>query len=194
MSLILFYDTETSDWPLWTEPSDNPNQPHIVQVAARLVDSETRQSYQSIDFIVRPASWDISPETTAIHGITTEEAERVGVDEQAALMIILVLEGLADSRVGYNEPFDSRVVRIAIKRFIDDEEAAEWKRTPTECAMKMATPICMMRDPKGKKRYKFPKLGEAYEFFTGNKMEGAHNAMADVDALIEVYFKMKEIG
>jgi len=40
----------------------------------------------------------------------------------------------------------------------------------------------------GRTNFKNPNLGEAYKFFTGKDLEGAHNAMVDVKACIEVYF------
>lgn len=192
MSLILFFDTETSKWPIWKEPSANPDQPHIVQIAAKLVDSETRKCEQAISLTVRPDGWDIYDATVEIHGITAAHAGRVGISEIAALQIFQVMEARADLRVAYNEPFDRRIVKIALHRFFGKPLAEEWKARPGDCAMRMATPICAMPDPKGKKKYKWPKLSEAYEIITGNALEGAHDAMVDVDALIEIYWMMKD--
>jgi hypothetical protein len=44
----------------------------------------------------------------------------------------------------------------------------------------------------GRRHYKSPNLGEAYEHFTGRPLEGAHNAMVDVKACMAVYFAIKD--
>ena len=76
-NLILFYDTETTGLPLYKEPSEHPDQPHIVQLAAALVDSETRKIVSSMDFIINPSTYEIPEEMTAIHRISTEYARFV---------------------------------------------------------------------------------------------------------------------
>ena len=40
---------------------------------------------------------------------------------------------------------------------------------------------------------KLPKLTEAYQHFFGKDFDGAHSAMANVNAYIEVYFEIKDI-
>ena len=40
--------------------------------------------------------------------------------------------------------------------------------------------------------WKTPTLGEAYAHFTGRPMERAHNALADVDACIDVYLGIRQ--
>lgn len=59
--MIIFYDTETTGLPLWREPSEHPDQPHIVEIA-------------SMNALIRPDGWTISPEAAAIHGISQERA------------------------------------------------------------------------------------------------------------------------
>lgn len=81
----LFFDTETSGLPRWKEPSESPDQPHIVQLAAELVDLETREVLESMDVIVKPDGWTISAEMTAIHSITQEHALEVGIPEKDAI-------------------------------------------------------------------------------------------------------------
>src|SRR3546814_8588471 len=44
----------------------------------------------------------------------------------------------------------------------------------------------------GRTHHKNPNLGEAYEFFTGEKLQNAHSAMADVLGCIAVYFGVKD--
>ena len=85
MKPILFYDTETTGLPDFKAPSEAPHQPHIVQLAALLVDPDSRQTIASMDVIVRPAGWTIPGEVAAVHGITTERAEAVGVQEKLAV-------------------------------------------------------------------------------------------------------------
>ena len=44
----------------------------------------------------------------------------------------------------------------------------------------------------GRFHHKTPNLGEAYRHFTGNDLQNAHSAMADVLACRDVYFSIKE--
>ena len=66
-NLALVYDFETSGLPLFSEPSDHPNQPHVVQVGAQLVNMDTRIVVQSLDVIVRPVGWTIPDEVAQVH-------------------------------------------------------------------------------------------------------------------------------
>lgn len=59
MPTVLFYDTETSGLPDWHAPSEAPQQPHIVQIAAGLVDVDTRAMVAGLDLIVAPDGWTI---------------------------------------------------------------------------------------------------------------------------------------
>ena len=74
MSLLFFYDTETSGLPDWKSPSEAEHQPHIVQAAGAIVDSESRETIASVEWIAKPDGWVIPDEVAAIHGITTERA------------------------------------------------------------------------------------------------------------------------
>lgn len=194
----LFYDKETSGLPDWHVPSEDPGQPHIVQSAALLVDTDTREVLERFNLIVKPDGWVIPADVAAIHGITTEHAMEVGVPELDVLQSFLTMWRKADFRVGHNTSFDERIVRIAIKRLLRDEAVAdEWKAGKSECTQKMATPI-MKLPPTAKMiaaRRTHPKsanLAEAYEFFMGKKIEGAHDAMVDVEACKSVYFAIKD--
>ena len=191
--MILFYDTETTGFPLG-EPSDDPRQPHIVQVCAWLVDPETRKPVASIDLIVKPDGWEIPQKVIDIHGITNEHAARAGVRESLAVDALLALWVQATVRVAHNETFDARIVEIAIGRIFHDDYPPEivshllekWREGEAQCTMKLAQPICALPNDKP------PKLIEAYRHFFGSDFDGAHTAAADVAACAAVYWAIKD--
>lgn len=184
MSLVLFFDTETTGLPAWKLPSSDPSQPHLVQLAALLVDTETRQVVEELDVIVRPDGWTIPDDVVTIHGITTDHALAHGIPEAEALGRFLDLHDLADERVAHVESFDMRMVRIAIKRHLDDAMADRWKDSPAQCTGKLAKAAMGLN--------KMPKLGEAHLALTGEPMRGAHTAMGDARACMTVFFACKD--
>lgn len=195
MNLKLFYDTETTGLPDFKAPSESAHQPHIVQLAALLVDMDTRETIQSMDVIIRPDGWTIPNEVAAVHGITTEHAIDVGIPESLAISMFMELWA-GRTRVAHNQQFDARIVRIALMRFQGEDSADVWKSGPAECTATMATPICQLPPTAkmvkaGFNKFKTPNLGEAYRHFTGNDLVNAHSAMADVIACRDVYFAIK---
>lgn len=191
MSLILVYDTETTGIPDWKVPSDSPHQPHIVQLAAALVDMRDRSTRASINLIVRPDGWDIPAEVSEIHGFTNETATLYGVTEKTAVRALLELWGMQRdtgtapvTRVAFNETFDARIIRIALKRYFGEDTAASWKEGPAECAMRMAKSVMEVGQ--------YPKLSEAYQSLTGIGLDDAHDAMIDVQACLSVYLICKD--
>ena len=185
--IAIFFDTETTGLPVWNEPSEGENQPHIVELAAKLVDLQSREIIGVLDTIIRPDGWVIPQEVTDIHGITTAHALAVGRPEAEVIAEFLSLCRQANFRVAHNQSFDERILRIGIKRFLSEEVAEEWKAGEKQCTGLITKPIMQML-PKNKFGYKMPKLEEAYLHFTGKPMQNAHRAMSDVDACIEVYF------
>jgi DNA polymerase-3 subunit epsilon len=189
-ALLLPFDTETSSMPDWKTPSEGEHQPHIVQLASTLVDAETREIVEKMDVIVRPDGWEITQETIDKHGITMERAMDEGIPEADALEMFIQMWRKCQLRIAFNTTFDNRIIRIAQKRYFPDTpEHVEMMRSWKEdkhlyyCAM-MASKKIM-----GGKQ---PKLAEAYEFFTGKKLENAHQASADTQACLDVYFAIQD--
>lgn len=196
MSLGLFYDTETTGLPDFKAPSEAPHQPHIVQLAACLVDLETRELLNSLDVIIRPDGWVIPDDVAKIHGITTEHALDVGVPESTAVSAFMDMWACCNQRIAHNESFDARILRIALMRFESEAVADHWKAGASECTAKLATPICQIPPTDkmvkaGFTKFKTANLGEAYRHFMGGDFENAHSAMADVRACMDVYFAIK---
>lgn len=206
MTTMLCYDCETSGMPLWHEPSEDPRQPHIVQIAAGLVDVESRAMIAGIDLIVAPDGWTIPDEVARVHGITTETAQRYGVAELVALNTFLDLWSCADLRVGHNEPFDARIIRIGLKRYIGDDRpndapspiADVWSNGAAQCTARLATPICAIPPTermRAAKRFhhKTPNLAEAYRHFFGRDPERQHSAAADMAACMQIWFAIADL-
>ena len=197
MRLAVFFDTETTGLPLFSEPSEHPGQPHIVQLAACLVDLDTRNTIASMDVIIQPDGWTIPDEVAAIHGITTEHALAVGVPAKLALQLFLNL-AMGRKRIAHNEQFDARLVRIALLRHFNPEVAEEWKAGKSECTQILATPLVKApptakMKAAGRHHFKSANLGESVLHFTGKPLENAHSAMADVQGCMAVYFAVQDL-
>lgn len=194
----LIYDTETSGLPLWNEPSEHPGQPRIVQLAAELYDEDSGRTLHAMNFLIRPDGWTIPDEVAAVHGITTEAAKAHGLPVRTVLPLFLSLWKQADHRVAHNESFDMRMVRIEIMR--DDGFspgfADAWKGGRAYCTQAKSTPILNLPPTArmiavGRRHAKSANLSEAYAFFTGQKLSGAHDASVDVAACKAVYLALR---
>jgi DNA polymerase-3 subunit epsilon len=198
MRTALFYDTETTGLPLFNDPSEDPRQPHIVQLGACLVDLDARKEHASLDLVIKPEGWTVPDDVAAIHGITTEHALSVGVPASLAFGLLMELWAAADVRIAHNEQFDARLVRIGLMRHDTREEADRWKDGKAQCTQLLSTPILKLPPTArmiaaGRRHHKSANLGEAYRHFTGRELEGAHSAMVDVRACMDVYFAIQKL-
>lgn len=195
MNDFLFYDTETTGFPLYNQPSNDPRQPHIVQLAWSVLRVEPGKWKSTDDpapeepiincYIIRPDGWTIPEESSAIHGITQERAMDEGIPESEVLHAFLD-DWQKRPRVAHNESFDARIIRIGIRRFVPGEGAVDgWAAGAAYCTMNMARPLVKALTAAGKP--KPPKLSEAYRHFYGSEMDGAHTADGDVRACIAIF-------
>lgn len=193
MKPIIFYDTETTGLPEFKLPSESECQPHIVQLAAILADEDTRNVLATLNVIVKPEGWIIPEESIAVHGITQDVAEKVGLPEKEVVSLFYQLCQGA-KRVAHNRTFDQRIVRIALKRYeFSEEYLNKWaEKEDHDCTMLMAKPI-MQLPPKLRYGYKSPRLEEAYKYFTDRELVNAHSALADATACMEIYWAMKDL-
>ena len=196
---ILFYDTETTGLPLWSEPSEHPGQPWVVSLSALLTDDEGKK-LASMDLMVNPErKFEIPDEVVQIHGITNEQAAATGLPMPLVFKTFLALWEVADRRIGFGESFDARMVRIQLMRLYKDESDEfhdRWKAGKSEDVMKLTTPICKLPPTDkmmaaGRRGYKSPKLTEAFEIIMGEEMKNAHSSMGDVIATKALYFAIK---
>lgn len=195
MKPILFYDTETNGLPLWNQPSEHPGQPHITQLAAELFDADSGRTLAFMDLMIRPDGWTIPAELEQLTGITNDLASRFGHSIKSALKTFVCMWSEAELRVAHNESFDQRLVRIEALRALGSDHGfhEDWKSGPVFCTQSNSTAILDLPPTArmvaaGRNHAKSPNLGEAYKFFTGKDLDGAHNAAVDLAACKAVYF------
>lgn len=193
MNPILFLDTETTGRWDFKAPPNAPHQPHIVQLAAMVASRD--RVVASINIIIKPEGWDIAADVVKVHGIDNELATAGGIPRRAALAIFNQLCLLAKRIAIYNLDFDYNVL---VAQFLREKQKHRMSEIERVCVMRAATPILKLPKPfKGKPgdEWKWPTLTEAYAHFNdGATFDGAHDAMVDVNALANVYWKMEEAG
>lgn len=198
MKTILVYDTETTGLPVWGKPSEDECQPRITQLAAELCNVETGEVLAGMSFLIRPEGWTIPDDLAELTGITTEKANAYGVHIEVVLRLFLKMWSKANIRVAHNESFDMRMVRIEIMRNQEFREFADdWKMAPAFCTCTSSTkivncPPTAKMVAAGRNNPKPPNLSEAYKYFTGMDLVGAHNAANDIMACKAIYFALNQ--
>ena len=198
MNHLNVFDTETTGFPLFKEPSEHPDQPHLVDIAALLYD-DLGNLVDSFEAIIKPDGWVIPDAAAAVHGITTEMAHDLGIAEADAIEGFLAIHARAGLRVAHNLAFDDRILRIALMRYRGEEEANRFREGQGYCTCTNSTklvqcpPTAKMIAAGRGKQFKQPNLAEAYRFFTGEDLQGAHRAKADAEGCARVYFAMQAL-
>lgn len=190
--MYLFFDTETTGLPDFNAPSDAPHQPKIIQLAALLTDGEGKAINQFCTLVRLPDDVEVGEIALKTHGISKEMASSYGLPAASALRLLERMMSMAEVAIGHNVSFDDRMLRIHTKG--DDTFNFE---KPRKCTMTMAAPIVNLPPTEkmlaaGFSKPKSPNLQEAYQFFFGKPFDGAHDAMSDVLACRDIFFKMQE--
>jgi DNA polymerase III epsilon subunit-like protein len=195
MNLLTPYDTETTGFPLFRDPSDDPRQPHLVDICILAYDANG-SLVDSFEAMVRPDGWVIPADVTAIHGITNEMAMDLGIAESEALDGFMAVHDRAGLRIAHNINFDDRIMRIALSRYRGKEAADAFKATASYCTAHHSKPLCQlpptekMKATNFKNSFKTPSVAEALLHLTGEELIGGHRARPDTEACARVYFAM----
>jgi DNA polymerase-3 subunit epsilon len=177
----LYFDTETTSFPA-ANIAPLEQQPHVVQLAALLTDTNDQAEHQ-LNYLIRPSGWTIHPGAQEVHGISLEKAAAEGVPLWLAINAFACLCQQADVVVAHNIEFDLKVIGFEIQRLGLPDIFALKERC---CTMKQTTDICRLPG-KYPGKFKSPKLAEAYRHFFQEDFEGAHDAMADVRACARIH-------
>lgn len=187
---VLCFDCETTGIPdkgmKWDE--DFLRFPRPVTMAWAFGDTERHE-------IIRPQGWDIPTETVAIHGVTTEQADKEGKP-----FVEVVTEFLNDAEkypliCAHNVYFDTSIIKAAIMalcpELADKAENALFKGKRID-TMRKTIKFVGARKENGSG--KFPTLEELFAKLFDGATFPAHNALEDVRALRKCLPPLVEMG
>lgn len=201
----LAFDTETTGMVDWQGEPTADTQPELVQLAAILYDlrcpmPELRswREVAMMSVIVRPEGWIIPAEASQVHGIDQATAEYLGIGRDNAMLTFCDLAARADVILAHNIDFD-RVIVEAAKFRVDRAAGVEYQR-PWQphhqplCTKLAATDVVQIPKTNGREGWKWPSLNECYQFFYAQDVNGAHDALVDVRACVNVFYELVELG
>ena len=193
---VLIFDTETTGLPPKNTPTNQSAKwPHIIQLSWVIYNDETKQNEEEKDYIISLGTHiPISPESTAIHGITSEISRSKGIAIEVALFDFKLAANRCGKIVAHNLEFDKNMIQV---EFYRERMFTNIFPSVGYCTMKQGTPICKLVKvwDDGTISFKYPKLVELYYALFGADApapEGLHNAKVDVDLCLKCYVKMTE--
>jgi len=201
--MILFFDTET------TGIRKGGFIPRVVQIGALLTDNKGK-TLAELNVLLKPEGFDTVPQAAAnVHGFSYELIKECGIDRETGLAAFFELVDNADILVAHNAEYDLDLMQIEIDYQADKSNGitALWTEAMAKaqvfCTMLNSRDILKMplsdaqarffRDTGNDQKFKNPRLIEAYRHFFNTDFEGAHDAMADVRACKDVYFKLHSL-
>lgn len=191
MQTILHFDTETSGFLNPSLSLHHPDQARVVQIGAILDevnDDGVIRELMRLDIIINVPN--IPDKVAAIHGITTEMSQRLGVNEGTAMDLFCDMVDVADLIVGQNvEKFDCNMIRSVVRRLNNSEDLDPFAGKELFDTMLVGKPICAIRGKAG--GYKNPTLTELHTFLFGEGFDKAHSAINDVLATRRCFYELR---
>lgn len=187
--MYFFFDTETTGLPKnWKAPvSDVNNWPRMIQVGYILYDL-AGQPLTTKEYIIRPDGFIIPEDASNIHGITTEKAMDEGLPIYGVLEELHAEIAKSSMLVAHNISYDENILGAEFLRENFSNIIPAKKRF---CTMKSSKDYCALP---GRYGYKWPNLQELHTKLFNERFEGAHNALADIKATADCFWRMKELN
>jgi DNA polymerase-3 subunit epsilon len=188
---VLVFDTETTDMVRWKLPPEHESQPDLVQLGMLLVETAGWSVKARLAALVRlPEGARIEPGARRAHGISEQDCSAYGVAPVVACSLFNQFCMQAEAIVAHNMSFDHSVMLTALYRLGRKPNRMAGKRIL--CTKELSTDLLKLPGKYG--GYKWPTLAEAYRFFTGEDVDGAHDAMVDTEACLVVFRGLCEAG
>ncbi len=183
--MFAIIDTETNGLFDFKKPADAEGQPRLAELAMILVNDKLEIEAEYAGY-VRPDGWEMTPEASAINGLTTDFLNEKGfpISEVLSEYQNAILEGRAI--VAFNAQHDCKTMRGELRRAgLDDL----FEQTKNVCVMRKANGFI----PKASGKKGWPSLAEAREFLKLGHHE-AHKAQSDAHAALEIFRHLTAVG
>jgi DNA polymerase III epsilon subunit-like protein len=197
VTIACVFDTETTGLPVRYDAafSDVDNWPYATQVGFALVHVESGRTLWQVSSILKlPEGVEISEKATEITGLTADFCREFGSDEWP-----LPPNGLGgpDFFVCHNAAFD---VAIFIAGAFRDNASVPYTQDPLTlggkpvlCTKQLSTEYCNLPGKYAGKP-KWPTLQELHTHLFGKGFDGAHDALADVQATARCFVELVKRG
>lgn len=179
--MYLFIDTETSGRSTATSRS--------VQIAWVLTDSVGRVVAEE-SHIIQPDGFLIEAGAIRVHGISQMRASNEGRPLQQVLNKLQDAFDVADVLIGHNISFDVAILQNDMRAVNHKMQLHDF---PKICTMRASTAWCRISPLNGKRGFKWPTLSELHRRCFGTDVEGAHDALFDVQATQRCFFRLLEL-
>lgn len=187
--MYFFFDTETTGLPkIWKAPvTDLNNWPRMIQVGYIIYDLDGNH-VETKEYIIRPNGFTIPADASKIHGITTERALDEGVDLENVLEDLHQKIQLSSTLVAHNMAYDEKILGA---EFLRNRYTNIVDRKRKICTMQSTIHFCNIPGQYGPK---WPRLSELHIKLFDRDFDGAHNALADIQATADCFWRLKELG
>ena len=182
--MYLIFDTETTG-----VRSDA----RITQLAFAAIDQNedgTLTVNESYSSLIKPDGWEVPNERFFIeNNMSTERCEKEGVPVAEVVSRFLSHANKCKYLIAHNIDFDLRMISYELDRLsLSLPSPSELQRI---CTMKAATNHCAIP---GRRGYKWPKLEQLHNKLFDRGFDGAHDALADVNACGRCFFELKKLN
>ena len=180
---LLFIDTETSGLPVnWGQPYAKANNwPHAVQVSW-LIYNPDRSLLKKENHYIKNNGFTISPQATAIHGITDAFLTENGKDSLEVLQLLAVdLLKYRPMVIGHFALLDYHVLGAEYYRLAMSNPMRE---LPVFCTMMATRQLVWNPMPR------YLRLEDLYCYLFCKDLLGQHNAINDAQGTADCFFEL----
>ncbi len=169
MKDIIAFDVETTGL--------NPKSDYIIQLSIIVLNGETLEKKKSYNWYINPGvDYEISPEAYEKHGIDKNFLQEHGVNLKDIADEIISIFGENDILTYNGNSFDVNFLYQNLLKIGKEFPINDRKYYDAFLMYKQLHPS---------------NLSAVYKYYTGLELEGAHNAMNDILATIEVFKHMQ---